>query len=384
MDHTKHLPPPAQPTGVEPPRPAPSPDPPAWAAADEQPASPAAKPRHRRHALVDTEPRIPAPVLSAGAGIRKAMLVPVVTALAIGTVFVAVYLGAFHAPTAHHQPLGIVASDQAAARAELALNDAAPDAYTFRRYPSATAARDAVTHDETPAALVADGHRAVLLAAGAQGPSTVGSLQAAAAQAVGHPVTVEDVVPLASGDTRGLSVFYASFGVVLAGFLFSVASYQIAPRLPLVARVASMAVFAVASGIMVAVIGHQALHALPAAFPTVAVIVGLLAMATAAAAGVLLRICGPVGMPVASAVLLIFGNATSGGILPPSFLPPWLYPLSQIMPPAAAVRALRDAGYYHSAHLIGSLTLLLAWTLGCLAVQYALDSRASRREPATR
>ncbi|ANP52274.1 hypothetical protein [Streptomyces griseochromogenes] len=307
------------------------------------------------------------------------MIVPVVTALTIGTVFVAVYLAAFHAPTARHQPFGIVASAPVAARTELALSDAQPDAYTFHRYPSTAAAREAITHDQVPAALVAHGHEMVLLAAGAQGPSTISTLDAAASRAAGHPVQIEDVVPLASGDARGLSVFYASFGVVLAGFLFAVASYQIAPRLALAARVASMTVFAAASGIMVALIGHQALGALPASFTTVAAVVGLLAMATATAAGVLMRLCGPVGMPVASVVLLIFGNATSGGILPPSFLPPWLFPLSQIMPPAAAVRALRGASYFHGAHSAGGLVVLASWTLGCLAIQYALDFRASRR-----
>ncbi|WEO93459.1 ABC transporter permease [Streptomyces sp. FXJ1.172] len=301
--------------------------------------------------------------------------------MAIGTVFVAVYLAAFHAPTPHHQPLGISADDQVAARTELALNTMASDAYVFHRYPSADAARDAIAHDQVPAALIAHGHRLVLLAAGAQGPSTVSSLQAAATHAVGRPVAVEDVVPLVPGDARGLSVFYASFGVVLAGFLFSVASYQIAPRLALTARMASMAVFAAASGVMVALIGHQMLDALPASFVTVAAIVSLLAMVTAAAAGVLLRICGPLGMPVASVVLLIFGNATSGGILPPEFLPPWLSPLSHVMPPAAAVRALRTAGYFHSAHVTSAVLVLIAWTLGCLVIQLALDFSAGRREP---
>ncbi len=354
----------------------------AWAATGEPPSPHTRKERqrgHGRHALVDTEPGIPTPVLGAAAGIRKAVIVPVVTALAIGTVFVAVYLAAFHAPTTHRQPLGITASDPLAAGTELALSDAQPDAYTFHRYPSAAAAREAITHDRVPAALVARGHGMVLLAAGAQGPSTVSGLDAAVARAAGHPVPVEDVDPLVGGDARGLSVFYAAFGVVLAGFLFAVASYQIAPRLALAARGASMTVFAAASGVMVALIGRQALGALPATFTVVVAVVGLLAMATAAAAGVLMRLCGPVGMPVASIVLLIFGNATSGGILPPSYLPPWLFPLSQVMPPAAAVRALRGASYFHDAHVASGLVTLGSWALGCLATQYALDFRADRR-----
>ncbi|WP_208896655.1 ABC transporter permease [Streptomyces incarnatus] len=339
----------------------------------------AGHPAHSRHALADSEPGIPAPVLAAAAAARKAMLVPVVTALAIGTIFVAVYLAAFHAPSAHHQPLGIAASDQVAARTELALNTADPSAYTFYRYPDAEAARQAIAHDEVPAALVADGHHLRLLAAGAQGPSTVSNLAAAVNQAVGHPVPIKDVRPLVAGDARGLSPFYAAFGVVLAGFLFAVSSYQIAPRLRLAARVASMMVFSAASGAAVALIAHTAMNALPASFFTVAVVVGLLAWATAAATGVMLRLFGPIGMPMASVVLLTFGNATSGGILPATFLPAWLSPLAQILAPAAAIRALRGAAYFHNAHLTAALLTMSAWVVGCLALQYVLDWVAARR-----
>ncbi|WP_369251290.1 ABC transporter permease [Streptomyces sp. R41] len=331
--------------------------------------------------LVDSERGVPAPVLAAAAGARKAMLVPVVTALAIGTAFVAVYLAAFHAPSVRHQPLGIAASDKVAAHAELALNNAAPDGYTFYRYPDAEAARQAVTHDKVPAALVADGRGTRVLVAGAQGPSTVSSLATAMTTAVGKPVPVKDVLPLAAGDSRGLSVFYAAFGVVLAGFLFAVSSYQIAPRLRLSVRVTSMLVFSAASGVMVALIAHTALSALPASFAVVTVVVGLLAWASAAAAGLLLRLFGPLGMPVASVVLLILGNAASGGILPATFLPAWLSPLASFMPPAAAVRGLRGAAYFHDAHLNGAVLTLAAWGLGCLALQYVLDRVAARRPP---
>ncbi|WP_051857498.1 hypothetical protein [Streptomyces cellulosae] len=346
---------------------------------DPTPRPAADHPAHARHALADTEPGIPAPVLAAAAGIRKAMIVPVVTALAIGTIFVAVYLAAFHSPAARHQPLGIAASDTVAARTELALNTATPDAYTFYRYPDAEAARQAIAHDKVPAAIITEGHELRMLTAGAQGPSTISGLAAAVSEAVGHPVPTQDVRPLVAGDARGLSAFYAAFGVVLAGFLFAVSSYQIAPRLLLSARIASMVAFSGASGVVVALIAHTAMNALPAPFLVVALVVGLLAWATAAATGVLLRLFGPLGMPVASVVLLTFGNATSGGILPATFLPTWLSPLSEILAPAAAIRGLRGAAYFHNAHLAGALLNLTFWIVGCLALQYALDRFAARR-----
>ena len=347
------------------------------------PLRPNSAPSHHSHARIpaldDTEPRIAAPVLAASAGIRKAMLIPVITALAIGAIFVAVYLAAFHAPTAHHEPLGISAPDAVAAKTELALNTSASSAFTFYRYSDEAAARQAIDHDEVPAVLIDDSSGMRLLVAGAQGPSTVSALSGAVTGAVGHQVPVEDVLPLAAGDARGLSVFYAAFGVVLAGFLFAMASYQMAPRLPLTARIVSMSVFAVASGVLIALIAHTGFDAIPASFGMVTLLVGLLAWASAAGVGVLLRVFGPLGMSVASIVMLIFGNATSGGILPTTFLPGWLSPLAQVLPPAAAVRGLRGAAYFQNANLTNALLTLAAWVVGCLALQYVLDRVAARR-----
>jgi hypothetical protein len=340
-------------------------------------------PSHARPAnLDDTEHGISAPVLAASAGIRKAMLVPVISALAIGTIFVAVYLAAFHAPSARHEPLGIAAPDAVAAKTELALNNMAPSAFTFYRYSDEAAARAAIAHDEVPAVLVDDSSGMRLLVAGAQGPSTVSAVSGAVTGAVGHQVPVDDVLPLVPGDARGLSVFYAAFGVVLAGFLFAMASYQMAPRLALTARIASMAVFAIASGLLIALIAHSGFGAIPASFGMVALLVGLLAWAAAAGTGMLLRVFGPLGVSVASIVMLILGNATSGGILPPTFLPGWLSPLADILPPAATVRGLRGAAYFNNAHLGNALLTLGIWVVGCLALQYVLDRVAVRRQAA--
>lgn len=101
-----------------------------------------------------------------------------------------------------------------------------------------------------------------------------------------------------------------------------------------------MSAFAVASGIVIALIAHTGFAALPASFGMVALLVGLLAWASAAGTGALLRVFGPLGVSVASIVMLILGNATSGGILPTTFLPGWLSPLAHT---AAGSRRERPA-----------------------------------------
>ncbi|MGW4560883.1 ABC transporter permease [Streptomyces sp. NPDC004561] len=330
--------------------------------------------------LDDAEHGIPPAVLAAAAPLRKAITVPVITSLLVGAAFVAVFLAAFHAPASHRLPLGIAAPDTTAAHVELAVNDLDGQAVSFHRYPRAAAARAAIERGDLGAALVTDPHRHLkLLVAGAQGPSATGAVQATLTAALGHPVPVSDVVPLDPQDSRGLSIFYSCFGVVLAGYLFAVSSYQIAPRMALAARTAAMAAFSVASGLVVAAIACLALGAIPAAFTTTAGVAALLALAMAASAGLIMRACGPAGIPLASIVLLILGNASSGGILPPQYLPAWLSPLAYALPPGIAVRALRAASYFHSAHLATGLTLLACWSAACLIVQYALDRAARHR-----
>ncbi|MFF3917011.1 hypothetical protein ACFYZB_26670 [Streptomyces sp. NPDC001852] len=49
-------------------------------------------------------------------------------------------------------------------------------------------------------------------------------------------------------DTRGLSIFYASFGLILAGYLFGQVTYQVAPRLAFSQRLLSLTVFSPAGG----------------------------------------------------------------------------------------------------------------------------------------
>ncbi len=323
-------------------------------------------------------------ILAVAGSTTRAVFAPLVTALAICAIFVSVYLAAFHAPVAHGQPIGIAASDQVAASTQTAIDHISPGAFTFTRYPDATAALDAVTHDRVPAVLVDDAQGARLIVAGAQGPSLVQVVSTTVAKAVGHPVAVQDVDPLSTGDTRGLSAFYAAFGVVLAGFLFSVSTHQALPRMPLAARAGATLAFAVVSGVLVSLIADTATKALPAPFLTVATVMGLLAWASACAAGMLLRLFGKLGVPVASILLLTLGNATSGGTLPVSFLPPWLAPLAHFMPPAAAVQGLRGASYFHDAHLVSSLMILIAWAIGCLAVHHGREVHATRRARSAR
>ena len=320
-----------------------------------------------------------------GPGIRKAIVIPTMTGLLIGTLFVAIFLAAFHSPEPHNLPVGIVVSGRQVASVELSLDTSSPGTIAFTTYPSAVAAQEAVEHRQVYGAYViaADGASARLLYAGANGPgvtSTLHGMFGGVAQSSGTTMRSQDVAPTASGDTRSLSIFYAGFGLVLAGYLFGIVSSQMAPRLPMRWRLASLTGFSVVVGVTAALIaGSTGFDALPGSVAAIAAVTILLAMAVGSATLLLMRTTGPAGTLMAPLLLLILGNATSGGTLPPEYLPDWLRPLSEVLPVGLGVRALQGACYFGGDGYVRGIVLLASWALGSICVMYAVNRVAARR-----
>lgn len=335
--------------------------------------------RHRHH----PGPQTDAPPERPGLTGPKAVLKPVITVLTIGLVFVSVFLAAFHTPQAHRLPVAVAASDKTAALFDVRLQRVSPDAFQVDRYPDDASARRAVEHRRAYAALLADGGKPGIVYAGANGPAVsalvapLGSLCAPACHTAEQKLPVTDILPLSRGDSRGLSVFYASFGLVLAGFLFGQMTYQVAPRLSFGQRLCSLTLFAVVGGLAATLIASTAFGAIPGPFLGIAGLVVLMAGAVAAATVLLIRVFGPAGVPLASIFMLVMGNATSGGVLPPEFLPGWLRPLASVMPAGVGVRALDGIAYFHHDGLTSGILVLSAWIALCVTALYFLDRIAA-------
>jgi hypothetical protein len=174
------------------------------------------------------------PALRRGPSNLKAVMIPTLTGLLIGVLFVIVFLAAFHAPEPYNLPVGMVGASQQIDRVEQALETNAPGSFEFTTYDSAADAQAAIEDRTTFGAYIMseDGKTAQLLYAGANGPGVTGTLEGAFGAVAAHShVTLEtqDVVPSASGDTRGLGIFYAGFGIVLGAFLIGLISAQMAP-----------------------------------------------------------------------------------------------------------------------------------------------------------
>ena len=113
-------------------------------------------------------------------------------------IFVAVTLSAFHKPTPHDLPVGIVGSAAVTRQVEHALDSAAPGAFGFRSYDGAASATTGIAQREVDGALLASGPNLRLLVtqAGGTGPlqALSGAFAAVAARS-GRHLIVSDVVP---------------------------------------------------------------------------------------------------------------------------------------------------------------------------------------------
>jgi hypothetical protein len=304
--------------------------------------------------------------------------------LAIGLIFVAVYLAAFHAPRPHHLPIAVVGSAQTARALQTDLNRVIPGGFELNRVPSQRAARDAIAHRRAYGAMLAGNGDLTLLYAGANGPAVVSLLErvaGVAAKAARTSLSTKDILPATAGDSRGLSIFYAAFGLVLAGFLFGTMTYQVSPRLELRQRLLSLLIFGVAGGILIALIA-KAFSAVPGPFLELAGVIALMAMAAGGFSMSFVRVFGGAGASLAAVILLVLGNSTSGGVVPTAFLPGWLHPLSEILPVGPGVRALDGLAYFHDDGRITGVAILIAWIAACVAALYLRDTFDVRKHKA--
>ncbi|MBR7835589.1 universal stress protein [Actinospica durhamensis] len=284
-------------------------------------------------------------------------------------VFVAVALSAFHAPSPHALPVGVVAPASVAGQVGQALDHGAPGGFDLRVYGSAAAARTAIAHGEVDGALVEGSGTMQLLvapAAGATPTQAVTTAFTAVAAHAGQPLTVTDVVKPGVGDSMGLSPFFLVLGVLIPSVAVGSGSALVFRRsrplwwlaAPVLAATAiGLATAGVADG--VAGLGN---------YPALAGIVALFSLAVAAPTAALARIKPPLSV-LAVLAFVVFGIPGSGG---PSglapFGPAFLRALDPVLPLGLAAQATRRAVYFDGYGLAQPLGTLAAWAVAGLVV----------------
>ena len=304
----------------------------------------------------------------------------IVACAAFAAIFVALAVGAYHAPRPHDLPVGIVGSATVTGGVEHALDGALPGAISWRSYPSAAAAQTGIRQREVDGALVASGAplRGLIATGGGTAPASfLTQAFGTVAAKTGHPLVVTDVVPPLPGDTQALSSFFLLLASLIpsvaAGSGTALAFRKARPALGVAAPVAvavaiGLVSAAVADGI--AGLGH---------YPVVAGVTALFSLAVAAPTAVLARIKPPL---VALAVLLfiVAGIPDSGGPANlTSFSPAGFRVFDSVLPLGVAASVLRNVVYFGGHSTALHLWVLAAWAVAGLAGLVVLTTR---RRPA--
>lgn len=317
-----------------------------------------------------------------GAEIRDAVSVRTVSlvlgVLLIQLAFIASYVGAFHDPTPHAIPVAVVAPGPTGQQLISQIN-----ALTGRPLDATAAATPAeatalVKAGSRSGALIINpsGTSDTLLVASGGGASVVTAVEQVANQlesAQGRSVTVSDVVPLQTGDGRGLTGFYLVLGWLVGGYLVAALlgiakGARPANTRRAVIRLLAIAPYAVLSGLGGAVIVGPVFGALSGHFWALWGLGVLLVYSAAAVTFAFQILAGVLGIGLTVLLFVVLGNPSAGGAYQAALLPAFWRVLSTVLPNGAGTTAVRDVVYFSSRNVTSPILVITAWLLGGVVV----------------
>lgn len=309
---------------------------------------------------------------------RRAWTTLVITGLIIGTAFIALYVGLQRSPRPSQLPIAVV-GEQLATTAQAGFGNAV----SVTEVASVVDGEALVRHGDAVAVLDSTSPTTLTLDyAGASGFSESGAarqLAAGLARNAGATVQENDIVPLATYDSRGLSAFYVVFGVTLSSFVLAQGLTAATAKVRLRHRLYAMGGFAVLIGVIAATVAGPVYGSLTAPFPLLALSLILLSAASAFTTKALGAWLGPAGIALAVLTLTTVGNATSGATIGVDLLPEWAQAISGKLPPGAAVRAVNNFGYFNGSHTMVPIVVLATWFLAGLGFVLLRQQTARRR-----
>jgi hypothetical protein len=313
-----------------------------------------------------------------GSQISKRLRIPlglVAINVTFAAMFTALALSAFHEPTPHAVPVGIIAPARVAAQVRGALEGRAPGGFDLRAYPGEPQARAGIADRQVDGAVIATSRAVTLLVAPAGGSAPAQLLTttfSGLATRTRRQFAVLDAVPPHHDDSLALSPFFTVLCVLFPSLAIGAASAHLFREHRTAWRIAVPALAAMAIGLTAAAVadgvsgsGH---------YLSIAGIVALFSLAISAPTAALGRLRLPL-IGLAIVTFLIFGIPASGG---PSdlgaFGPGFLRALDSALPLGIAADAVRNTVYFHGHDIAGNLWVLSAWAaagIGALLIHPA-------------
>jgi hypothetical protein len=307
---------------------------------------------------------------------RATLLVTGVVALAL--LFIASYVGALHDPKPKDVPFGVVAPEVAAQQTVGRLKGLPGGPLSPRTVADEATARRQILNRDIDGALLIDpaGTTDTLLVATGGGrvlATTLERLLTTLEKSEARTLRTLDVAPADPHDANGLTSFYVTVGWCVGGYLcasimtISSGAGRPTPRRSLI-RLIAMAVVALVGGLGGALIVGPVLGALPGSIAALWGAGALIIFAVGAATLAFQAIFGLAGIGLVILIVVILGNPSAGGALPPPLLPPFWRDIGPALPPGAGTWATRSIAYFKGNDTTGSLLVLSAWAAAGIAI----------------
>jgi hypothetical protein len=294
------------------------------------------------------------------------------------------YLGAFHAPTPHELPVGVVGTTPATQVFAQTVTDRSDGALVTHVVDSAAHAEQQVRDRDLAAVYDPTASDATLYVSTAASETT-----ATAAEKVFLPIAygqhlpfrVVDVVPTSAEDTTGQGLFFLLVGLSDGGYASAIAVAAFATRLrPLWTAVVGLATAAVVAGIGVVVAGP--VYGVLTTHQWQVFLFAWLYDAVIIALGIGLHpLLGRWTTPVLTMLFVMLNFTSSGGIFQPAFQPGFFAGLHTFWSGAAWLQAAQDLEYFPGASLGRSglvLALWLAAAVGLCVLVHGLVAHRTR------
>jgi hypothetical protein len=286
--------------------------------------------------------------------------------LALLFAYVALFTAAFRDPRPEGLEIAVFAAPAQAQQMERSLERSAPSVYQLEPANSAEAARQAVLDRRADGALVVANAHTRVLTAEAGGTATADAISEGLTRAVpagSGRAEVDELKPLPNNDSRGMSAYFTTIGVVVGSLAGAILMWLLAPRLGSFARLAALGSFAVLAGLVAATTTAGVVDTLDGALWSVAGVTVLLSLAVALPTAALLRWLGTAGIGASMILMLVLGLSSSGGLLSPSYLPGFFDTVGQVLPADPARDALRAVVYFDGHGTGDPLLVLVGWAL---------------------
>lgn len=300
--------------------------------------------------------------------------------------FVAFFTSALHDPKPNELRVAVVGAPAATEQVQAGLDQALPGGFDLRRYDDEQDARDALQQQDVEGLFLPGPRRSELVVAGGAGINTSNALRTAfgaAAGARGQALRVTDAAPLPGHDSRGLSAFFLVAGTSVGSLVFAAVLFLLGGHdapVPLRLRLALLAAFAAAAGLVVAVDTALVADGLGSSFWGVAAIGALLAATVASITTATVRWIGAPGIGLCFLGLMLFSLPASGGAVGPDFVPGFYREAAPVLPSHAALLALRGVVYFDGGGTTEPVLVLLAW-LGVAVLALVAARLLGRRVP---